>query len=103
MSDGTIFGRILLVENNRALVLPVSVPGNWKNQRILLSICDNENVPLASTLVRTAAFSGPNMAIASFMARDVSLHLLPISGSRVNLVASCGLGVVIEQATILAE
>lgn len=94
------FGRILLVEARRALVVPLTVPPAWATQRITLSLCVPDGPPLAATLVKQAAFTGPNMAIASFMARDVELHLIPATGTAVSIVASCALGTVSERATV---
>jgi hypothetical protein len=94
------FGRILLVEKSKALIVPLSVPPSWAKKKITLALCDLDNAPLAMTLAKQAAFTGPSMAIASYMARDVELHLMPISGSKIAIVASCELGTVVDHATV---
>lgn len=98
-----IFGRILLVEPRKALIVPLTVPPSWARQKITLALCDLDSTPLAVTLVKPAAFTGPNMAIASYMARDVELHLIPAAGARIAIVASCDLGTVMEHATVSVD
>jgi hypothetical protein len=91
-----IFGRILRVTLGEPLTVPIYVPAAWAKEFITVELADETGVSLASTLSGRGAFSAPNVATRSFMARDVELHLGALNKTTIKVVARCSLGCVSE-------